>query len=185
MPEFLTEKNYQQDFINNKLWIFGTPTPTPIPTSSPQSQSSTFKQRITNLINLAHKNKKILHNNIKWMTNKEAELVKYFRNTFLAVKVSYCNEIYEYCEKQNIDYNTIVNVAASDSRIGLSHTMVPGPDGKFGFGGTCFPKDTNGLLYDMNRVGVESYVLKSAIERNEKKDRSEKDWNTNKGRAVI
>ena len=63
--------------------------------------------------------------------------------------------------------------------------MVPGPDGKKGFGGTCFPKDTNSLRHEIQKVGNISYVINGAIQRNEKLDRKEKDWNSNKGRAVI
>ena len=119
------------------------------------------------------------------MKPTEAEMVKYFRNTFLSVKVSYCNEIYEYCKIKNIDYDTVRNIAAQDKRIGLSHTQVPGHDGNFGFGGTCFPKDTTGLLKDMVANNMKSYILEASIERNEKKDRPNKDWKDKKGRAII
>ena len=112
-------------------------------------------------------------------------MIKYFRNTFLSVKVSYCNEIYEYCKLKNINYETVRKIAATDKRIGLSHTEVPGPDGKFGFGGTCFPKDINGLVFDMKKNNMNSIILNSAINRNENHDRKEKDWENDKGRAVI
>ena len=72
-----------------------------------------------------------------------------------------------------------------DKRIGLSHINVPGPDGKFGFGGTCFPKDTNGLLSDMKKQGMKSFILENAVIRNETVDRPEKDWSLDKGRAVV
>lgn len=176
MPEFLTEKNFINDFINNPLWIFGLLN---------KSSDEVFKKKITKMINLAHKNNCIKSNNIEFMLNNESEMVKYFRNTFLSVKVSYCNEIYEYCQKKGINYENVRKIAASDKRIGLSHTKVPGHDGKLGFGGTCFPKDTNGLLADMKKHNMKSYILESAIERNETVDRPEKDWNSNKGRAVV
>ena len=67
-------------------------------------------------------------------------MIKYFRNSFLAVKVSYCNEFYRLCEKMKISYKNVISTAASDSRINESHTNVPGHDGRFGFGGTCFSK---------------------------------------------
>ena len=54
-----------------------------------------------------------------------------------------------------------------------------------GFGGTCFPKDTNALLADMKNNQMNSYVLKSVIERNELVDRPQKDWALDKGRAVV
>ena len=72
-----------------------------------------------------------------------------------------------------------------DSRIGESHTKVPGHDGKRGYGGTCFPKDTNNLKFEMEKINMESFIIKNAVLRNEEVDRSEKDWNSNVGRAVI
>ena len=176
MPEFLTEKNYLYDFKNNPLWIFGLKN---------EERDEIFKKKITKLINYAYENGCINSKNIEWMSNKEAEMVKYFRNTFLSLKVSYCNEIYQYCQLKGINYNRIRNIAASDSRIGLSHTMVPGHDGKMGYGGTCFPKDTNGLLCDMKKMGMKSYILENTVKRNEKVDRKEKDWLLDKGRVII
>ena len=56
---------------------------------------------------------------------------------------------------------------------------------KKGFGGTCFPKDTRSLNYDMKQCQMKSYVLDTIIKRNEEVDRPEKDWKTNKGRSVV
>ena len=119
------------------------------------------------------------------MFNKEAELVKMFRNCFLATKVSFCNEIYEFCQNKDICYENVRKIATNDDRILPSHTRVPGPDGKKGYGGTCFPKDTNSFKYEMEKVGVKPYILNAVIERNETIDRPQKDWNENKGRSVI
>ena len=79
----------------------------------------------------------------------------------------------------------MITFTCIDDRIGLSHTSVPGHDGLYGFGGTCFPKDTSSLLYEMDKTGMQSYVLKSAVDRNNIKDRPEKDWALDKGRAVV
>jgi len=175
MPEFLTEKNYLSDFINNKDWVFGLL----------NKNDDKFKTTITNLFDLAFKNDRIKYNNLIFLTNMEAEMVKMFKNCFLATKVSFCNEIYEFCKMKNINYENIRAIAANDDRILHSHTNVPGPDGKKGFGGTCFPKDTSSLKYEMQKSGMVPYILSSIIERNEKVDRPEKDWNDNIGRAVI
>ncbi len=176
MPEFLTEKNYINDFINNKNWIFGVKN---------TSQDSNFIQKITELFNIAYESDKILFNNLSFVSNDEAEMIKMFRNNFLAIKVSFCNEIYEFCEKKNINYENVRKLAVLDSRIGDSHTNVPGHDGKKGFGGTCFPKDTKSLSYEMKKCGIKSYIIDNAIERNTLIDRPEKDWNNNKGRSVV
>jgi nucleotide sugar dehydrogenase len=176
MPEFLTEKNFENDFINNKNWIFGLKN---------TEQDEKFKESINFLINNCCDEGAIKSREIKFVKNKEAELIKLFRNNFLAVKVSFCNEIYKFCEKMDINYENIANIAASDPRIGSSHISVPGHDGRFGYGGTCFPKDTHNLYYQMITNGVDSRIIRGAIERNETIDRVEKDWNDNKGRAVV
>jgi nucleotide sugar dehydrogenase len=175
MPEFLTEKNSKNDFINSKEWIFGLN----------NSNNINSKTKIINLINDAYHNKLIKRNTIVWKSNSEAEMIKYFRNSFLAVKVSYCNEFYRLCEKMEISYENVISTAASDTRINQSHTHVPGHDGKFGFGGTCFPKDSNSLLSIFKENNVDSPILSSTIYRNENIDRTEKDWTKNVGRAVI
>jgi UDPglucose 6-dehydrogenase len=72
-----------------------------------------------------------------------------------------------------------------DKRIGESHTSVPGPDGRRGFGGTCFPKDTSSLLSQILNKGMGSYIINAAKKRNLDVDRPEKDWEEKKGRAVV
>tara|TARA_B100000795_G_scaffold168391_1_gene126817 strand:- start:104 stop:748 length:645 start_codon:yes stop_codon:yes gene_type:complete len=176
MPEFLTEKNFEKDFINNPNWVFGL---------KGTEQDNKFKELILKLINSSYDFGKISSNNVTFVDNKEAELIKLFRNNFLAVKVAFCNEIYKFCESMNMNYENVRSIATLDSRIGESHTKVPGHDGKYGFGGTCFPKDCHNLLNQMKSNNVVSTILKGAIERNEQIDRVEKDWNNNKGRAVI
>jgi len=179
MPEFLTEKNWRQDFRECKKWFFGIPA-----SVSVHGHQELFKQRIKHLFHLAKYNNCILNTNIEFMSNKEAEMIKYFRNTFLAVKVSYCNEMEEFCTCNGINYENVRLHATQDSRIGPSHSQVPGHDSRRGFGGTCFPKDTNSLLFQMKSVGMESHILQSAVYRNENIDRSEKDWCQDIGRAV-
>ena len=176
MPEFLTEKKYIQDFINNETWIFGL---------KGSDSDNEFMDKIKKLFDLSHKNNKIKYNNVNFVKNSEAEMIKYFKNCYLSTKVSFCNEIYEFCSKKNINYDIVRKLACDDKRIGHSHSMVPGPDGKKGFGGTCFPKDTNALLTEMKKINMKSYILDSITRRNEEVDRSDKDWNSNKGRAVV
>ncbi len=174
MPEFLTEKNWQTDFQTCENWFFGQPDENPI-----------FKTKIRTLLTLAKEAKKIESDQVHFLSNKEVEMIKYFRNTYLATKVSFCNEMEEFTSKLQIDYETVRYYATLDKRIGSSHSRVPGPDGKWGFGGTCFPKDTNSLLFEIQKAGMESYIMRAVVERNEKVDRPEKDWKIDKGRAVI
>ena len=177
MPEFLTEKNFIDDFINNKNWYFGL--------LGNNKKDTEFKKLIIQLFDLAFNNKKINYNNLHFISNKEAELVKLFRNCFLSTKISFCNEINQFCNIKGIDYENVRKYAAIDDRIGLSHTNVPGHDGKNGFGGTCFPKDTSSLKYEMTKSGMIPYVMEAIIKRNELVDRPDKDWHNNEGRAVV
>ena len=176
MPEFLTEKNFIDDFINNKDWIFGL---------LGDSRDEIFKTKISQLFQLAYDNDRIKYNNLHFVNNKEAEMIKMFRNCFLATKVSFCNEVYEFCQKKDINYENVRSFATKDDRILSSHSKVPGHDGSRGFGGTCFPKDTSSLRYEMSNSGMTPYVLNAIIERNETVDRPDKDWNDNVGRAVV
>ena len=176
MPEFLTEKNYISDFINNKDWVFGLLN---------KDSDEEFKTTIAKLFDLAFENDRIKYNNLNFLTNMEAEMVKMFKNCFLATKVSFCNEVAELCKIKGINYENVRALAANDDRILHNHTKVPGHDGKSGFGGTCFPKDTSSFRYEMNKAGMKPYVLDAIITRNEKVDRPEQDWNDNKGRAVV
>ena len=176
MPEFLTEKNFINDFIQNKDWFFGLLNTT---------RDEEFKIKIQQLFQYAFDNNRIEYNNLHFLTNKGAEMIKLFKNCFLATKVSFCNEIYQFCKLKDVDYETVRHFATLDDRILGGHTKVPGHDGRNGFGGTCFPKDTSSLRYEMQNVGMKPYILDAIIERNETIDRPEKDWCEDKGRAII
>lgn len=173
MPEFLTERNAEQDFINSPQWILGGP------------RNEKITSDFSFLIQKAFEYQKIRSNLIIWMDSKEAECVKYFRNNFLALKVSFCNEIYDFCQKLDINYAIISQIACSDERIGTSHIQVPGIDGHRGFGGTCLPKDNASLIHQFNQYQVECPILKSIQSRNDELDRPEQDWKTDYGRSII
>ena len=115
--------------------------------------------------------------------SKYAEMVKYFINTFLALKVSFANEMKMICDKLNINYNKIVEYSIHDNRLGKSHWAVPGPDGKKGFGGSCFPKDIKALIHLCKQINIDEKLLTAAWESN-LGVRPEKDWEKLKGRAV-
>jgi len=163
-PEFLTEANYIDDFKNQSRIIIGGPRP--------------YSTKVKTLFKKAFPQTPIIktHSTI-------AEMIKYFTNTFLATKVSFANEMKQFCDKVNVDYDKVAEYVLYDDRIGKTHLSVPGPDGKLGFGGSCFPKDINGLIYEMNKHEVASLVLKAAWNKN-LEVRPEKDWEKLKGRAV-
>jgi len=166
MPEFLTEKNWKNDFLNCEKWVFGWNM------SFNEEEIKSFSECMTNLIFSSSVNNK----NISFVDSSSAEFIKYFRNCFLATKVSFCNEMYQFAKALDLDYETILELTTQDKRIGKSHTSVPGHDGKRGFSGTCFPKDIFSLEYQMKQVNVRSDITSAAIKRNNEVDRPEKDW---------
>ena len=111
-------------------------------------------------------------------------MVKYFTNTFLATKVSFANEMKMISDKLNIDYDKVVEYSTYDERLGKSHWAVPGPDGHYGFGGSCFPKDINALIQMCQGLDIHPNVLVGVWETN-LDVRPEEDWKELKGRAVV
>ena len=164
-PEFLTEANFIDDFKNQNRIIIGGERP------------STTKLR--QVYSLAFPNVKIVKTG-----SITAEMVKYFTNTFLATKVSFANEMKMICDGLNIDYDKVVEYSTYDERLGKSHWAVPGPDGKLGFGGSCFPKDINALINVCKELNVSCDTLMGAWVTN-LMVRPEKDWEKLKGRAVV
>ena len=98
---------------------------------------------------------------VYYLEPEEAITVKYFRNSFLATKVAFFNQIYDFCERLNIDYRYVREAIALDDRIGDSHTYVF--DDSRGFGGHCFPKDTAALLSSSKMLGVDLSILEAAV----------------------
>ncbi|HET6615258.1 MAG TPA: hypothetical protein VFH62_05180 [Dehalococcoidia bacterium] len=91
----------------------------------------------------------------------EAEMAKYVANSFLAVKVSYANEVFDLCRRLRIDYRHVRDIVAADVRIGASHMDVH-DSGYRGYSGKCLPKDSKSLLDLARSVGVEMEVLRAA-----------------------
>jgi UDP-glucose 6-dehydrogenase len=84
---------------------------------------------------------------IYFFTNKECEIAKYAHNVMGAIKVNLFNIIHDICEKEGANYEHVRQGVLMSGYINETHTRVPGPDGKFGFGGTCFPKDLKAFNY--------------------------------------
>ena len=90
-------------------------------------------------------------------------LAKYFRNSFLATKVTFFNQVYDLCDKLDIDYETVAQVVTDDPRIGNSHTQVTD---ERGFGGHCFPKDTSAIVLTAKRYGTKLDLIERSIQYN-------------------
>ena len=84
---------------------------------------------------------------VRFVSLEQAAFGKYVINTFLATKVTFMNEMYRLYNQLGFqDFDGMIESVCLDKRIGFSHTQVPSPDGKFGYGGHCFPKDVSALL---------------------------------------
>ncbi len=163
-PEFLTERNAVKDYENQNRIILGGPRPA----------TTELKQIFSKVFPKAH---------IIKTDSTHAEMVKYLTNNFLSVKVSFANEMYQLCDKLNIDYDKVVEYATYDDRLGKSHWNVPGHDGDFGFGGHCFPKDLAAILHLTEELKTVNNVLCATQETNNNV-RKDRDWEKMKGRAV-
>ena len=96
-------------------------------------------------------------------TVEELILAKYFRNSYLATKVAFFNQVYDLCAATGVDYNEVRHVIAADSRIGSSHTEVTQ---QRGFGGHCFPKDMAAIIHTADLVDVDLGLIKDAVKYN-------------------
>ena len=105
---------------------------------------------------------------IKIVKPEEAIAIKYFRNAFLAAKVSFFNEIYDFCNAYDVNFEQVRGGIAADRRIGDSHTYVWPEDGTRGWGGMCFPKDTSALLKMAAEKNINLNTLEAAVEYNKK-----------------
>lgn len=163
-PEFLTEANHIDDFKNQTRIILGGPRP------ATTVVKTLFKKAFPSVPI------------IKTGSNT-AEMVKYFINCFLATKVTFANEMYLISKDLDIDFDKVTEYALYDQRIGRSHLAVPGPDGDFGFGGHCFPKDLEAMIYLAGTLGKDTTLLESVKNKNNML-RSIRDWEGMIGRAV-
>ena len=102
-------------------------------------------------------------------TRLQAEIIKYTTNSFYSVKVAFANNIYELCKTICVDYQeTSDKMIEVDPRVGELHWQVPGHDGKFGFGGKCFPKDLNGMISLFTMLDIDCSILNAAKNYNDK-----------------
>jgi UDPglucose 6-dehydrogenase len=163
-PEFLTEANAIEDYKNQNRIIVGADRP--------------YSSRVKQIFAKAFPKVPIIKT-----SSTIAETIKYITNTFLAMKVSYANEIYQLCNALEIDYDKVIEYARYDDRLGNSHWSVPGPDGDFGFGGHCFPKDIAALRYVANQLEVDTTMLVATMTKNVLV-RTDLDWTRQVGRAV-
>lgn len=95
---------------------------------------------------------------------KSAELAKYMENSFLATKVTFCNQFYDLAQAFGLNYNVVREAWLLDPRIGRSHTFVYSE--KRGYGGSCLPKDISAIIYQAKEYGIEIPLLQAVVETN-------------------
>ena len=165
-PEFLTERSAKFDFINQSRFVIGGRK------RNTAKVAELFRWRFGDSVPIIETN------------FNTAEMVKYMNNCFFATKVSFLNEMRLVSDKAGVDWKLAIEGFVRDGRIGHSHLSVPGPDGKMGFGGSCFPKDIQAMIDYGKKLGIDMHTLEGAWSTN-LLVRPERDWEKLEGRAVV
>ena len=156
-PEFLTARTADIDFITCNRTILGGPK------EITDQVRPIFEQRFPG--------QKIMQ-----VSSTTSEAIKYVTNCFFAVKIMFWNEMYFGIKQQyDVDWDQVMEGIQADGRISHSHLQVPGHDGKFGYGGACFPKDINALIKQIEDKGFDPLMLKACWAQN-LRVRPEADW---------
>ena len=150
-PEFLSSDTAFEDFHNQKHIVLG--------------KTDNIEEKDFNKLKIFYE-EKYPQAEISICSSTEAEYMKIFCNSFYAVKIQFFNELYLSCKKNNCDYNVIKDMMIKNGWINSMHTNVPGKDGKLGYGGMCFPKDTNALLTFLKQQDTNHRILEACIEEN-------------------
>lgn len=155
-PEFLTERTAVEDFQNQKRIVLG---------------GSLEDTKLVQQMYLK------TFPNCKYILTdcKTACFIKYFCNCFFACKVSIMNEFFQVSSKEGINWEVALEGLLSSGWVNPMHTKVPGPDGDYGFGGKCFPKDILAFIQYSKILGIDPKITTSSWEKN-LEIRKNKDW---------
>ena len=137
-PEFLTDRTANLDFINSPKFILGG--------AQADRVEELYRERFR-------------HTPIFKTTTKSAEFVKYMTNLYFMTKISFMNEMRNVSDELGLPWDSVVKMFVSDGRVTNSHLEVPGPDGKKGFGGKCFPENINTYLDWAERNGINDDLI--------------------------
>lgn len=161
-PEFLTEANYLQDFVNADRVVVG-------------ADNNWIAQKIIDLYRTCFPSTIIVR-----MSTTAAEVVKYQCNVILATRVAISNIFYDICQVDGVSYDDVRKAVGLDHRIGESHLQV---STERGFGGKCFPKDLGAIIGRCKELGVDCKVLEEIHEYN-LRIRKVYDWQEIAGASV-
>jgi len=149
-PEFLTAANATQDYETSSWVLIGG--------------DRKYCELAEKIIKAS-----TIHANHYHITNiTTASLFKYMANSFLATKVTFMNDLYHLANLVDVDWNEIKKISSNDPRLGISHWDVPGPDGSYGFGGACFPKDVSAIIEHAKDQNLSLELLESVQALNKK-----------------
>lgn len=141
-PEFLTESNAKAQFVNAPYHVIGG-----------HPDACQGLAQLYDVYSLCTASEYL------FTSGPEAAFVKYGVNSYLAMKVTFFNQMYDSIQKFGCNFPTVANAIGKDDRIGVGHTRVPGYDGKRGYGGACFPKDTKAFtLFDTDLTLIDKCV---------------------------
>jgi nucleotide sugar dehydrogenase len=155
-PEFLSEKTALFDFNNPSRIILGGDE------KDCKNVKKLYRMRFP-------------HVNIIMTDSRSAEFTKYACNCFFAAKIAIFNELRQMADSQNMNWDAIMNGILSSGWVNPMHTLVPGTDGNYGFGGKCFPKDINAFINYYQNNDINPTMFKAAWDKNIEV-RKNKDW---------
>jgi UDPglucose 6-dehydrogenase len=152
-PEFLTERNANRDFVEAPMLIIGGDNKNDMyDLKEYYDRYSLCEKCPTYYVDL-----------------EAASMIKYTLNCFMATKVLFFNQINAIYKNSGTttDWNDFISIMKADPRMGESHMAVPGPDGRYGYGGACFPKDTAALVRYARNINQPFTTLEEVVKVNQ------------------
>jgi len=143
IPEFLTASNHINDYLSSEYAVIGGNEEWCVKARDIIDHSVGIPKYAAKIVDI-----------------KTAALYKYMMNSYLATKVSFMNEFNKLAAKEGVDWNKIIELSSYDQRIGMTHMSVPGSDGKYGWGGACFPKDMTAIIKEAEQLELDFKLLK-------------------------
>jgi nucleotide sugar dehydrogenase len=151
VPEFLTQANAVHDYANADYCVIGG------------DYDWAVKARTVIV-----EGRKLTHDKHIITPIETAALYKYMMNSYLATKVTFMNDWNKIAKASGVELGDLSHLSSHDHRIGTTHMEVPGPDGEYGWGGACFPKDVAAIQMEALDLGIELELLGRVEDINKK-----------------